>query len=652
MQVITKRRVRSQVRFTAVGDNGTTGGPVASYDMRYSRSPITEDNFDAACNFKDLYVINVVRAPAAPGTTLTGQLGAPDKRPFTDPCKLDITFEDGVSPASDPAWYYAVRATDAAGNRSTLGSSSVAVQTRADIQLEIGRVKFSNDAGSAFAGIANFLTLRGRIVGDIDADGRPDLVTGSEQVQRFCVLYGHAYAKEEVLTTASGTNHDCLLDTSTLFPGEVVRSLASSVRRLRDVNGDGIEDFGITGRFGTTANAFTGEAFLLVYLGRASRPVLTSPDVVVRGIQHLTDATPYVGACGLGDFDGKADGGGTADDFGVGEPAYNRMHVIPGRRSWTPGQARVTINLGFDTDRVPTNGEPDDSAVRVANGIFSVYGPTFATNTALFGLQCGGAGDVLPTPSGGGTGVKADLIVHQSGSSDARLFVIPGREAAAGTIVNVSQNIGETGFPTAEDSLSLRLRQESTGIQSGFGSTFLAGVDVTGDAVPDVVAGVRRRSSDVAGGDGKSVYVFDGAKFAANVAKDVRVTIGTNPKVDLSWTGANGYVLDASVNGELGSIGTAGNFDAWFSGSPPVPSNDLLIGNAAADAVEFRAAHKFGVVINYGQFPVVDAEFDNIYSTGGIFPIGLWIEGGFDLTGDTLLDIATGSAQGEILIVR
>ena len=657
--VLSKRRVRSLLSFLAVGDNGSTGGPAASYDMRYSRNPITAANVDNACSFRDLYVTVAVPTPAAPGVAQSGQLGTPDKRPYSSACKLAVTFDDGVSASSDPLWYYAVRAVDAVGNVSLLGPGSVAVQTRGQMQLDIDRVKFSTAAGSAFQTLGGqtgaYLPYHGRVVGDVNDDGRPDIVVGSELNGAFCVIYGHDFAPEEVLTTASGANHDCLLSPASIFPSDSLKSVASSIQTLGDINGDGIADFGITGRFGDGAGGFTGEAFALLYLGRVGGPNLASPDLVVRGIQHTTDS-PYVGACGVGDFDGLDDGGGVADDIGIGEGGYNRFHVIPGRTSWVPGQARVTINLGFDADRNPANGEPDDSAVRVANRMFSVYGPTFAIGTGLFGAECGAAGNVLPTPAGGGSGVKGDAVVFQSGSADARLFVFPGREYTAGTIVNVSQNIvpptPDPGFPTAEDLISVRLRQEAdVTAQPGFGVNFLANVDVTGDFIPDVVAGCRKRSSNVSGGDGKSVYVFDGARLATLAGTDVRVNVGSNPKVDLSWTGTNGFVLDVSVNGESASIASAGNFDEWYSGSPPVPSTDLLFGNAAGDRIQLRVSHKFGAAIQYGQFPVEDGEFGDIFGAGA-FPVGLWITGGVDFNADGKQDIATGGAAGEILIVR
>jgi hypothetical protein len=80
--------------WTAPGDDGWTGR-AAAYDLRYSTAPITEANFTSA-----------TPVPGVP----------PPKRGGSDEC---ITV-DGL--ASEPAYYFAIKARDEAGNWSPLSN--------------------------------------------------------------------------------------------------------------------------------------------------------------------------------------------------------------------------------------------------------------------------------------------------------------------------------------------------------------------------------------------------------------------------------------------------------------------------------------------------------------------------------------------------
>ncbi|MCA9513751.1 MAG: hypothetical protein KC635_02300 [Myxococcales bacterium] len=640
--VISKRRARYRVRFTAVGDNGTTGAPVASYDYRYSLAPITEANFSSACSFlaPEIYVTRAIPTPGTPGITQEAQIGGPDIRPFTDPCKLAPPFEESTTASTDVAWYFAVRATDAAGNVSPLGASSTGTLTYAQAALETTRVTATS---AVFPAQTVFWSVRGHVVGDVNNDGRADIIAGSEVVGGFCLIWGStSLPKELTLSTVSGTTHTCMNDKAALaaaiFPGEVIRTFASRLRPAGDVNGDGVADFLVTGKFGNppTGSTETGEAFALVYFGRTGGPDLMAPNVIIRGMQAGTSGAPYLGACSAGDFDGIANGTGLAGDLAVGEPTQNRVHVIPGNTAWTTS-GRVTINVS-------------NAGQRTANNVLTIQGDFAATGNAgaLFGQQCGGAGDVLPTPSG--SGAKDDLLVVQSGSADARIFVLPGREYTAGTTVHVTENVSDPGFGTSEDLISVRLRQESTGIKSGFGQAFFGNRDMTGDLIPDVVAACAPRSLDASTpGDGKSVYIFDGSKFAALVGQDVRVTV-QGAMVRRTWLGTNGTILEASVNSEPGAIGPLGNFDGIVVGSPALPSIDIGIANINASHVELRMFQNFQVG-TYGRYPNADGEFSNAYHPSGILPVGTFVDSG-DVSGDGNIDIVTGGGAGDVLIIR
>jgi len=657
--VLDKRRPHLRVSFVAVGDNGMTGGPVASYDFRYSRSPITEANFDSACSARhpELYLSPGAQAPAAPGTARTAAFRGPDARPFSDDCKVDPTFEDG-SPPSAVAWYVALRAEDAAGNRSAVTSNSVGTFSYADVALESARIRFAPDTVFGPAGATAVWTVRGAVVGDVNGDGRADIVVGSEFVGGFCLIFGGNHPKDLVLDTVEGPFHRCLLSASFLtapggpFAGASLRDFALHLRGVGDVNGDGFADFLVTGKF-AQGNEYTGEAFFLVYLGGPNGPDLQFPNLIVRGIQHVPSAAYMMSACGIGDFDGVAVGGLVTDDLAIGEPGFNKIHVLPGDPSWTQDD-QVVIDLLFD----PTyQNEPDDLQVRVDHNMLTFRGlfAPFVLNPApgspspgLFGMGCSAAGDVLPTPAGGGAGDKGDLLVHQSGSADARLFVFPGREYAPGAEVAVTQNVNDPLFGTPEDLISVRLRQEVANIRAGFGINTVTRVDLTGDRFPDILTGCRARSLDVDGGDGRSVYIFDGSKLAGLVGTDVRV--GAHTQYQRGWIGTNGYVLEVSVNAEPGSMAHLGNFDTVALGSPPFPSIDLVFGNSDASLLEVRYFNHY-FTGQRGAYPVQDGEIGNVYTPGGGFSAGIWVGAG-DVSGSSATDIVTGSVGGGVLIIR
>jgi hypothetical protein len=53
--------------WTAVGDDGMGGGPVASYTVKYSTNPIDETSWDDACDFAEIYSAPAMPEPAPPG---------------------------------------------------------------------------------------------------------------------------------------------------------------------------------------------------------------------------------------------------------------------------------------------------------------------------------------------------------------------------------------------------------------------------------------------------------------------------------------------------------------------------------------------------------------------------------------------------------
>ena len=130
---------------------------------------------------------------------------------------------------------------------------------------------------------------------------------------------------------------------------------------------------------------------------------------------------------------------------------------------------------------------------------------------------------------------------------------------------------------------------------------------------------------------------------------DVRVDIGTNPKVGESWTGTNGWVLYSSVFGDIRSVRGVGDFNQQnYAGRPTV---DLAIANIAGDTVQMRMNHPRPGVNELAQFSIIDGLFDNFYNDAAN-GVGTWIDASGDLTGDSLPDFIVGSQKGDVLIIR
>ena len=642
--------------WTAVGDNGGAGGAVAAYAVRYSAQPITEANWDAACDFQDVYGSEAMPAPALPGEPMEAALGGPDSRAYSDACKLRVRFQTTENPA-DPALYVAVRAVDAAGNLSGLGAGSVATLTKGQLWVGVTRIRLDNSTngfGTMTATALAATTVSGATLGDINGDGRTDIGLGISAANLGCVLVGHAVADDdpnvandgEVLTSLSGTNHTCITPTMAAAVVSGIDSVGNQAVALGDVNGDGRRDFGLTARRTWTA-PWAGvktqrEGLLFIYLGRAAAgtpPSLTTPDVIIRGLTTQTTTVGYVSSCGSGDLNGDG-----IEDIGLGEPSLNQLHIIPGRATWTAvaGGGSPTV-----VDLAPTTGVADAGGMTLRFNLGT-------GGTVLYGGRCGRAGDVLPTPTGLGPAGLGDVIIAATGADNGRLFVHPGRAWTAGEVRTVNRAVF-AGDPSAsdEDRVSLRLRQEADGIQANsiIGVDFQGGVDATGDGVPDVLAVTSNRRPPAL--DGKAIYLFDGARLGPLVGTDVTVNIGANPRVGNGWTGLNGWVIFAdppagrfAATRLLRFTETAFMTPAAFE-PPHLWTEDFNSTGATFAANHLDAAES----VTLGQFPVQDGALTSLYRASSI-SIGGWHGGGADFTGDGRPDLIEGTNFNELIIVR
>ncbi|MFT7582929.1 MAG: hypothetical protein ACI9MR_004615, partial [Myxococcota bacterium] len=483
---------------------------------------------------------------------------------------------------------------------------------------------FSADTGlSSFA--TDFITAGGSVVGDLDGDGFDDFVVGFNLSNSFCVVYGSGSADDVTIDTGVGANHRCVIGTGTVVADVGANSLGALIEGLGDINGDGFADFGVSGK---TA---TADGFVAIYLGADLRPALAQPDILIRGLDALSGA--YGSFCGAGNFDGAlhAPGDTATSDIAVGEPGSDRLRVIPGSPSWTPGQTTVTVDF-------------DVAGVEQAFGVHT-FEAQFS-EAAWFGNRCQSAGDLLPTPGGGAA--AGDLLIHQANADDSRLFVVPGRAFDPST-VSVLTDL--TGAPTTEDVRSVRLRQDPNdagNFVSGWGTSFQADSDLDGDGIVDIMVAHTARSTEVS--DGKAIHIFSGALVAAASGGDLRVTTGDSEKIGRAWAGENGTVVEANVNGFFRGAAIIGDYDGWQVGGT-LATPDLAIADRNATKVAFRMNHAVdGAPEFLGLFPTEEFEATNPANSGS-YTAGLWVAGNIDLDGDGAPETLIGTAKRRVVVV-
>ncbi len=628
---VQQRRPRLIVSVVAPGDDGMTNGPATSYIFKYSRNPITEANFAAACD-----MVVAQPTPSAPGSTDAFLPGGPDPRPVSDACKWLREVDDGR--ANAPHWYLAVKAVDAKGNESALTTDSTHTVMYDDYRMDQFRVKFDNTNNVFGASGIGFMTLGGANIGDVNDDGIDDIGVGFYFAAGgpLCVVYGHTLVEDLTIDTLNDPGrHTCVPNgtaalASTL--GITPTDFGNIIQPLGDVNGDGIDDFGTVG---TQPDGAGREGFAVIYLGSATGVDLENPEVVVRGLNADTPAAgPYLGLCGGGDFDGLAVGGVFADDIVVGDNGNNSAIVIPGDPSWVSGSSQI-----FDASQ--PGGGPSALATELT---ITLAGSTVANRA--FGRQCAMAGDILDSPVGAPG--KADLLLSDT-LNGTGVVVIPGREFTPGSTVTIGDNFG--AMPAgSEDSVSVRLvREAHLGTSTNtFGKGYFGHRDLTNDGIPDVV---------VTDSGNSLIHIFDGAAIRAAVGVGPFMTINGSPTGltlnNLSYTGARGFILDAEHPAEAKAVAAIGDLDFWTLGAPPLPTVDLAYGVPAGftTGIEIRNNHRRGGgVAALGEYPVLDGFIDNRFASP-TSPIGFWVDGG-DFDGDGLVDIISGSSDGEILIIH
>jgi hypothetical protein len=475
-----RRQTTFTLTWTAPADVKGTA-PVAGYDIRYSKTAITAANFAAAT------AVPSGGSPQAPGAVETRDV--PDLFIETD-------------------YYFALAATDAAGNVSSLVFST---PVRASFNQTI--LLGPQAVMSEWVGFGYYVDGSGNFNGDAYSD----------------ILAGDGYGTSAYLflgaaSFAAGTPAVTFTSTASGY--------GSVVANIGDVDGDGLEDIGI-------ASPSEPQPKIFIFRGRATWPaVLTPADATYTITSDILTLDPS-SAFGypivkLGDINGDGVG-----DFGVGAflsgatNSEGAFVVVLGASPFGNGLLSARIAAGramILTNPVAPAGYFGISAVALGaqNGTLVVGAPIAASSagrltayrwsgttlapvgTTFMGAANEQVGYVL-NAFGGGAGVISGNTAG-NGSIDV-FFGGSGADPLAGTPqVFISNGLAHEAFGTLA-------------LGGGFSGSNDS-ISFLGDSRPDLVMASAR-----AGGP-STIYILDGAQ-AASLPSPVEVTTAATVKIPL-----------------------------------------------------------------------------------------------------------------------
>ena len=220
--VLDRRQTSFQLAWTAPGDLG--GGPVAGYQVRYAKVPIT------TANFNDGTVTTAVTYTGSPSLA-----GNPDGLAVEN-----LYIENG--------YFFAVASVDAAGNRSPIVTTGNTATT----------AHFNVTTLSGTTGLSNELfgiQLDGS--GDVNGDGQSDLLVGSSNGKNAYLFFG------------TNGNFTPSTPSVTLTGDATAPGFGRGIAQIGDIDNDGREDIAIADTSGATPRVF-------IFKGRATWPATLS----------------------------------------------------------------------------------------------------------------------------------------------------------------------------------------------------------------------------------------------------------------------------------------------------------------------------------------------------------------------------------------
>lgn len=594
---INARRPYVKLNFKAVGDDGDSTGTAASYEVVYSKSAIGDTAaFEAACKASALTATKIP-TPAAAGSNETIVVEGPDARASSSTCKFVAASDNGTT-----TYYFAVRAVDAAGNKSAISN---VISTTA-LRLQFAKV---SSTVSPWDTNSNF--QRVTAIGDVNGDGLADIAIGGQSASnKLCVIYGHAGTDLKVpdldITAQNAATHTCFDNTA---------ALGAEIAGPIDVNGDGVDDLVVSSGTGT---GVTRE--IHVYLGEKGKALTTTAAVKLTNIYH-NGANGVRALSSARNFNGDADG---AEDIAVtvrSTTSFDRVMVLPGSKAWSTSSP-ISIDVESQTDRVTNN--------------MAVITQTSASATNFFGFSLFAAGNVL-TDSGN---AQFDDLAIQRYQSAPFVYIVKGRSWTGELNLNLSA--GHDGSGSA-DSTTVRIDPPYLGgAVRTFGQIDVVSFD--GDAIPDLV-GTEALSSS-----GTSALVWmRGAELSKFVGKTVSVAgslvagSSTLYKTDLGYTLSTG----ARYVSAIGDFGDQG--DGTVAIVHSVPS---WVGTGTSTVVIRQALKRAdGLVTDMASYHLDDISVQDPNSPGATTMARDRIAGIGDFNGDGFADIAVATNAGYLVLI-
>jgi hypothetical protein len=411
------------------------GAPATGYQIRYAKVPITTTNFNDTTVTTALTYIGTPAAPGAvdgttaklyienayyfavQGTNSTGG-GTIDATTTAVAAHFNQTIIN--SPAGTNEIFGA--SADGSGDVNGDGISDIIVGTSnaSRAYLFLGSTTFAGGSPSVTFSSATdtFYGTGVAQIGDINGDGLQDIAITDSSISAIYIYKGRTTWP----ATLADTDADFVISTSGLWSSA---SAGSSVARLGDFDGDGIDDFVIGGpayntRVGRIAVVYGSHTFSNMTLPSATGtleiggdPALNRTQFGLRvvGIGHFysvtTGTTLIVAAPGLGNATSTSDNQGRLYAFhgraaGAAIDATTADNVLVG-----PGKGasigQVLTNLGRISNNLPSVGS--------GNGIDTLTIPTAS-----------GTGFVLSGTSATGPFASSTVLYQASGTQEGQML--------------------------------------------------------------------------------------------------------------------------------------------------------------------------------------------------------------------------------------